>query len=137
MLNCFPIWQVSNILDLQDVHIFIFNPMIPVANTKLGIEFKHVEDPKCLKLVIYFYFYSVSTKTNFGFCSCSELVQGNAICSACKTVTGLTKVVERLQCAFSCIVGVKVAQRYGKIMKIEAYLRTQTNNFYKIFCMNW
>ena len=38
----FPIWRVSNILDLQRVLMFIFNSMIPVANTKLGIEFEYV-----------------------------------------------------------------------------------------------
>ena len=36
-----PIW-VSDILDLQHFHVFIFNPMIPAAKTKLGIKFKHV-----------------------------------------------------------------------------------------------
>ena len=100
----FPIWRVSNIFDLQHVHMFIFNPMISVANTKLGIEFEYIyifEDPKCLKIVRYLCFHSASTKTSFGFCSCSELLklkfgkntlQGNANCSAPKTVRGVTKI---------------------------------------------
>ena len=37
-----PIWHFSNILDLQNVHMFIFNPMILIANTQLVIEFEHV-----------------------------------------------------------------------------------------------
>ena len=36
------IWRISNTLDLQHVHMFIFNPMIHVANTNLGIEFEHM-----------------------------------------------------------------------------------------------
>ena len=39
----FSIRRVSNILDLQHVHTYIFNPLTPVANTKLGIEFEHVD----------------------------------------------------------------------------------------------
>ena len=35
-------WIFSNILDLQHVHMFIINPMIPMANMQLGIEFEHV-----------------------------------------------------------------------------------------------
>ena len=42
MLNYFQTWQVLNILVLSEVHMFIFNSMIPVANTKLGIAFEHV-----------------------------------------------------------------------------------------------
>ena len=34
------------------------------------------------------------------------------------------------QCEYSCVVGVKVAQRYCKLTKIEAYLRTQTKFFF-------
>ena len=37
-----PIWRVSNIVDLQHVHMFIINPIKPRANTKLGIEIEHV-----------------------------------------------------------------------------------------------
>ena len=32
-----------NVLELQHVHMFIFNTMIPVANTKLGTEFEHID----------------------------------------------------------------------------------------------
>ena len=60
-----------------------------------------IKDPICLKHVKCFCCYSASTKTSFGFCSCSELLQlkfgkmflqGNANCSAPKTVIGVTKV---------------------------------------------
>ena len=37
--------------------------------------------------------------------------------------------VEMLHCEFLCIVGVKVAQSQGKITKIVAYFRIQTNIF--------
>ena len=39
----------SKKFDLQHVHILIFNDMIPVANTKLGIEFEHVNMLKIKK----------------------------------------------------------------------------------------
>ena len=60
-----------------------------------------IEEPICLKLVRCFCCNSASTKTRFGFCSCSELpqlkfgkksLQGNANCSAPKSVIGVTKV---------------------------------------------
>ena len=38
--------------------------------------------------------------------------------------------MKKLQHKFSCFVGVKVAQSKGKITKIEAYLKTQTNVFF-------
>ena len=89
--------------------MIIFNSMIHLSNMKLGIEFehvefKHVEDPKCLKFVRYFCFYFGSTKTRYGFCSYSELLQlrfgnnkkktlqGNAYCSAPNTATWVSKV---------------------------------------------
>ena len=60
-----------------------------------------IKDQISLKLVKCFWCYSASTNTSFGFCSCSELLQlksgkkkfqGNANCSAPKTVIGLTNV---------------------------------------------
>ena len=62
----FSIWQVSNVLDLQHVHVFIFNPWIPVANMRPGI--------KKNELIRHFWVYSASKKISFGFCSCSELL---------------------------------------------------------------
>ena len=44
------IWQDSNILDLQHVHMFMINPMIHMANTKLGIEFEHMNILKIQKV---------------------------------------------------------------------------------------
>ena len=46
-----------------------------------------------------------------------------------KYIYHIYNLVERLQCEYLCIVGVKVDQSQDKITKIEAYLRTQTNNF--------
>ena len=60
------------------------------------------KDQICLNLVKCFCCNSASTKTSFGFSSCSELLllkfngkktlQGNANCSAPKTVREVTKV---------------------------------------------
>ena len=60
-----------------------------------------IKDPICWKLVKCFCCYSSISKTSFGVCSCSELLQlkfvgknmlqGNANCSAPKTVIGVTK----------------------------------------------
>ena len=69
---------LSNTLDLQHVHMFIINTMIPMANTKMGDWIwtcEHVKDQKCLKFVRCFWCNSVSTKTSFVSCSCSELLQ--------------------------------------------------------------
>ena len=45
-LKCFDdvelVFLSDKILDLQYVHMFIFNPRISVANTKLGIEYEYV-----------------------------------------------------------------------------------------------
>ena len=66
-----------------------------------------IKDQICLKLVKCFCCYSASTKTSFAFCSCSELLQlkfgeekktmqGNANCSAPKTVIGVIKVANKI-----------------------------------------
>ena len=36
------IWQFKNILDLQHVHMFIFNPQLHVGHRYSGIEYEHV-----------------------------------------------------------------------------------------------
>ena len=46
-----------------------------------------------------------------------------------KDIYHIYNFVEKFFCELPSIVGVKVAQCLGKIMKIEAFLRTQTNNF--------
>ena len=55
----------AKILDLQCFHMLMFNPWIPVANTKVVIVFvfyEYIEVSKCLKLFRYFWFYSASKR---------------------------------------------------------------------------
>ena len=81
--------------------MFIFNPMIHMANTQLGIEFEHVNKmfEKCQMLLLLF----CLNKDQFWFLlmlrtSSAEVrrkkktLQGNANCSAPETVIGVTKV---------------------------------------------
>ena len=104
MLNCLPIWRISTNLDLQYVHMFIFNPMIHVANTNLGIEFEHVNMLKIQSVwnsSDNFAFIlpqqrpvlvSAHAQNFFSWTSAKTTLQGNANCSAPKTVIGVTKV---------------------------------------------
>ena len=93
-----------------------------------------IKDPISLKLIECFCCYSASTMTIFGFCSCWELLQ---LKFGKKKVAGKCKLLspqDRLFYDFlKCILGVKLAQSKGKIVKLEAFRRTQTNNFAQ-FC---
>ena len=40
--NSKSIWRVSNILDLQHVHVFKFNPQLHVGHIYSGIDYEHV-----------------------------------------------------------------------------------------------
>ena len=88
--------------------MFIFNPMIHVANTKLGIEFEHVNMLKIqsvLNLSDTFAFIlpqqrtvliSAHAQNFFSLSSAKKTLQGNAICSSPKTVIGVTKVANEI-----------------------------------------
>ena len=98
------IWQISNTLDLQNFHMFIINPMIPMANTKLGIEFEHVNMLKIQSVWNSSDAFAVilpqqrpvlvsAHAQNFlSWSLAKETLQGIANCPAPKTVIGVTKV---------------------------------------------
>ena len=90
-----------------------------MANTKLGIEFEHVNMLK------------IQSVWNLSDAFAVILPQQRPVLVSAhmKDIYHIYNFVERLFCEFSCIVGVKVAQSYCKITEIEAYLRTQTNYF--------
>ena len=128
-----PIWRVSNNLDLQHGHMFIFNPMIHVANTNLGIEFEHVN---MLKIQCVWnssdtfafilpqqrtVFVSCHAQNFFSWSWAKKTLQGIINCSAHKKVIGVTKVANERYLPYlqfcrnaflwiSCIENVKVAQ---------------------------
>ena len=106
----FPIWRVSNISDLQHVHMFMFNAWIPLANTKPGIVFvlcEYTEDTKLLKLIRHFCFIlpkktvlvSAHAQNLFSWSLAKQSSQGNTKGSAPKTVTGFTKVTNEIYLA--------------------------------------
>ena len=99
-----PIRQISNKLDLQHVHMFIFNPLIHMANTKMGSEFEHVimlKIQNVWNLSDTFAFIlpqqrpvlvSAHAQNFFSWCSAKKTLQGNTNCTAPNTVTGVSKV---------------------------------------------
>ena len=98
------IWQISNTLDLQHVHMFIFNPMIHVANTNWGFNlnmwtcwwYKVFEICQILLLLFCLnkdqFWFLLMLRTSSAEVRRKKTLQGNTNCSAPNTVTGVSKV---------------------------------------------
>ena len=105
--------------------------------------FFSIKDPICLKLVKYFCCYSASTKSIFGFCSCSEFLQlkfgkkksqGNASCSAPKTVIWLTKVANEIYLPYDVMKGwgsvsISAGLLFPFHEKVEQKFETTSNHY--------
>ena len=124
------ILQVSNILDLQHVHMFIINPMTPMANTELGIEFEYVnmlniwnvwnlsdafafilaqQRPVLVSAHAQNFFrWSLAAKKLTREMQIAELQRQvyRWLTLQMKDIYHIWNFVERLQCEFSCIVNV-------------------------------
>ena len=100
----FPIWKISNIFDLQYVHMFMFNPWTPVAKMKPVIFFcslwiyrrsKMFETCQILFVLFclqkYQFWFLLMLRTSSAEVR-QKKTQGNANCSPPKTFTGVNKV---------------------------------------------